>query len=185
MEANKEYETARSEKMKYEAHFVDFPMMKERYGGAYTRAKEEQAKAIEEWKAKGQQIDLFFNTILRLIRDQRDQEDIARKAAENVVQERLPDAPGIAELREEMKALREETKKRDTEMDAYIKTAVGKIEAKQTFLNSLKTQMDDMKVKIQNLHNEVHDAEQLALAASDHMQKLTSLAARVEKVTII
>jgi uncharacterized phage infection (PIP) family protein YhgE len=185
IEANKAYETARSEKMKHETHFVDFPAMKERYGGAYIRAEEELAKATEEWKAKGQQVDSFFNSILRLIRDQREQEEVARKAAEKAVQERLTDAPGLAELREEMKKLREETKQRDNEMDAYIKTAVSKIEAKQAFLNSLKTQMDDMKQKIQTLHNEVHDAEQLALAASDHMQKLTGLTQRVEKVTII
>jgi chromosome segregation ATPase len=189
MEANKAYEAAKLDKLKHEEHFQHFPAMKDRYGGAFTRAEEDLSKATEEWNAKGYQIDTYFNTVLRLIRDQRDQEEVARKVAEKVVQERTASTTGVAELRDEMQALRDENRKRSTEvteLNTFCTTAMGKLEVKQAFLNTevetMKSGMQSLKEDVLDLRKEVLDAQQLAVMASDAMQGLRGLTARVEKV---
>jgi hypothetical protein len=207
MDAKKRYHAAKAEKVKHEEHFTNFPVMRERYEGALIKAEKEMRKAQEEWNVKGILVDTFLKSIIRAQQPQQF-EEMARRVSQEVIYKDIGTSSiekyiekavnekvsslvpaGKAELREEMMALKDRDQRRSTELaelTTYCKTSISKletgwkaVESKQTFLNGA---IESMRTSMHSLKKDVLDAQQLAVMASDAMQKLDGLKTRVDQV---
>ncbi|KAF8245815.1 hypothetical protein K440DRAFT_387032 [Wilcoxina mikolae CBS 423.85] len=202
MDATKRYHAAKTEKVKHEEHFTNFPVMRERYEDALSKAEKEMRKAQEEWNVKGILVDTFLKSIVRAQQPQQF-EELARRVSQEViykdigtpsiekyiekaVNEKVSSLvpPGMMELREEMNALKERDQRRSTEL-AELKTSIGKLEtglkAVEAKHSNLGDHVEEMGASIHALKKDVLDAQQLAVIASDAMQKLDGLKARVDQ----
>ncbi|KAF8544433.1 hypothetical protein BDD12DRAFT_507393 [Trichophaea hybrida] len=202
MDATKRYHAAKTEKVKHEEHFTNFPVMRERYEGALSKAEKEMRKAQEEWNVKGILVDTFLKSIVRAQQPQQF-EDLARRVSQEVIYKDIGTPSiekyiekavnekvsslvpaGMMELREEMNALKERDLRRSTEL-AELKTSIGKLEtglkAVEAKHSNLGDNVEEMGASIHALKKDVLDAQQLAVIASDAMQKLDGLKARVDQ----
>lgn len=197
--AQKKLELARIERNSRREHFDTFASIRERYQGAYDKAEEECRKYKEEWSY----VSIWADTYFKSPQLENDGEDITSRKIqkdlgsppidiyiEKVVQEKLALAnlPGIAELQTQVQTLQSNDQQRTTELVEFkkalakIDTTCKSMESKQTFLNG---QVEEMRKSIEPLKKEVTDAQQLAVMATDSMQKLNKIITRVEEVFLL
>lgn len=192
---------AKAEKDKHEMHFMTFPAMRERYEGSLAKAEDELRKAQESWKKSSMVADELLSASLKPKIPARELEEISKRVAVEVVYNDLGirkfvddrialQVPlGFAELREEMAKLKENDARREhevKELSAYCKSSLLKletnykaVETKQSFLN---ISFEQIRSGMPDLKKDVENAQQLALHASDAMEKLDGLKARVDQV---
>lgn len=202
MDASNKCAQAKTDKAKHETHFANFPAMRERYEGALVLAEEELRKTQEAWNISSMMVNNYLSSVLRPHSSSRDMEEMAKRVAVEVVyndigassirkfvDERLSEMvpTGLAELRGEVLKLRENDARREAQVRecksglVKLETSYKSVDSKQSFLNSA---VEQIRSSLPALKEDVVSAQQLALHASDAMQKLDGLKARVDQVCI-